>query len=75
MMNGIGYKTVTTVLSYYSRKKRKINRQMFTNGIIQINFVGYSHLFLDNFTFLTNVKIKMFTVMMAFSLKNRESRA
>ena len=48
---------------------------MFTNGIIQMNFVGYSHLFLDNFTFLTNVKIKMFTVMMAFSLKNRESRA
>lgn len=48
---------------------------MFTNGIIQINFVGYSHLFRDNFTFLTKVKIKMFTVMMVYSLKSRKSRA
>ncbi len=42
---------------------------MFTNGIVQLNFVDYSHLFRDNFTFLTIVKIKMFTVMLLVILK------
>ncbi len=41
---------------------------MFTTGIVQKNFVDYSQLFLNNFTFSTIVKIKMFTDMMSFSL-------